>query len=236
LANVGTKVWEMMKQETADTFENAGNSPERGGWFFVDALSQKIAAGYKPEITLVGHSAGSIYIYNLLKYIEKARTNPNHPLPEDFQFKNIIFEAPALDMQKFADMVDNLDPLFEHFRMFTMNDKGETGKPMIPALYTRSLLYFISGVLEHDYTDPQKLAYDQPLAGMQRYYHNDKTYKADEIKNARKFIAQNSRRAVWSKENRGKGLASSADQHSGYAEEKDTLNSVKFIIEHGWAV
>ncbi len=235
LANVGESIWQMMKKETADTFQNPGQKPERGGWFFIDALSEKIEQGYNPEITLVGHSAGSIYIYNLLQYVEHARTDPNHALPADFQFKNIIFEAPAIDMKRFADLVTGIGHLFENFRMFTMSDEGEKGKAMFPVLYPRSLLYFVSGVLEKDYTDPKKLAYDQPLAGMQRYYLDEKTYDGNEIVAARKFILGDDRRVVWATENRGDGLASAAVQHSGYAEEPQTLASVKHIVQHGWA-
>lgn len=235
LANVGESIWNMMKKETADAFQNAGKKPERGGWFFIDALSKKIEAGYNPEITLVGHSAGSIYIYHLLKYVEQACTDPDHPLPADFQFKNIILEAPAIDMLRFADMVKNLPHLFENFRMFTMNDEGEKGKAMVPVLYPRSLLYFVSGVLEKDYINQKKLAYDQPLAGMQRYYLDEKTYDSDEIITTRNFIFADDRRVVWANENRGDGLASAAVQHSGYAEEPQTLASVKHIVQHGWA-
>lgn len=235
LANVGTTVWGMMKKETADTFENAGQKPERGGWFFIDTLSEKLAAGYNPQITLVGHSAGSIYIYNLLRYVEKARTDPNHPLPETFKFDTIIFEAPALDCLKFADMVKNYRHLFTHFRMFTMSDDGEKGKAMVPVLYPRSLLYFISGVLERDYTDPDKLADDQPIAGMQRYINEKTVYTAAEIATIRKFLAEDDRRVVWATDNRGDGLASAATQHSGFSEEPQTLSSVQHILQHGWA-
>ncbi len=235
LANVGTTVWGMMKKEAADTFENAGQPPERGGWFFIDELSKKIAAGYTPEINLVGHSAGSIYIYNMLRYVEKARTDPNHPLPETFKFNTVIFLAPAIDCLQFADMLENYTHLFNHFRMFTMKDEGERGKAMVPVLYPRSLLYFISGVLERDYNDPDKLAYDQPIAGMQRYYTQKETYHTPELTAIQAYLEADARRAVWAKENRGDGLASAADQHGGFSVEPQTLASVRHIIQHGWA-
>ncbi len=235
LANVGTTVWGMMKKETADTFGNPGQPPERGGWFFIDELSKKIAAGYAPEINLVGHSAGAIYIYNMLRYVEKARANPNHPLPKSFKFNTIIFLAPAIDCLQFADILENYDHLFNHFRMFTMKDEGERGKGMVPALYPRSLLYFISGVLERDYNDPGKLAYDQPIAGMQRYYTRQETYHTPELTALQTYLATDARRAVWAKENRGDGLASAADHHGGFSVEPQTLASVQYIIQHGWA-
>lgn len=236
-ANVGAVVWEMMKKETADTFENSGQPPERGGWYFIKKFGELIQDGHQPEVTLVAHSAGSIYVCNLLQYVQKLRKDGTSPHLDHFKFKNVIFLAPACDFILFNDVLTNCRDLFENFRMFSLDEKAESGKPLlpiIPVLYTRSLLYFVSGLLEQEPDDPEKSAYDRPLVGMQRFYLDTATYDSPEIVAVRIFINENERNVVWSIGNRGLGLASSADEHGGFAEEDDTLASVSHIISKGW--
>jgi len=235
LANVGGSGWQMMKKETVDTFENVGNQPVRGGWYFVEKLGehiQEIPVGQRPHISLVGHSAGSIYICNLLRYVEKVRKDPNHPLPEDFQFNNVIFQAPGVDYKLFSEIVKGYTHLFENFRMFTMKNDGESQDAMVPLIYPRSILYFVSGVVERDPEDPEKSAYDRPIVGMHRYFEDEDTYQDDDIATVRAFLSAQDR-SVWAIENRGPGLASSAVAHRGYALEDDTLKSVQHILKEG---
>jgi hypothetical protein len=236
-ANLGAIVWEMMKKETADSFENAGQVPERGGWYFIQKLGELIQNGHQPEVTLVAHSAGAVYVCNLLQYVDKLRKAGNSSHLDHFKFKNVIFLAPACDFSLFSNVLVNGRDLFENFRMFALDDAGESGKPLvprIPVLYTRSLMYFVSGLLEREPNDPEISAYDRPLVGMQRYYLDTATYQTPEIVAVRNFINENERNVVWSKGNRGLGLASSAEEHGGFAEEKDTLASVSHIISKGW--
>lgn len=235
LANIGAGIWEMMKKETKDTFDRQGHGSEtRGGRLFIDKLSELIAGGHKPEVTLIGHSAGAIFLCNLLRYIENKRRASAQAFPNDFKFKNVIFLAPACNFKLFNDIIENHRHLFENFRMFTMDDKRESGKPEVPLLYSRSLLYLISGILEKEHEDLNKSAYDMPIVGMQRYYNDTKTYNMDEVTAVRRFINADPRHAVWSVENQGAGLVSSAEEHGGFAEEKDTLASIKHIIKQGW--
>ena len=53
-------------------------------------------------------------------------------------------------------------PKYEAFRQYTMSDHYEREDALVPGIYTRSLLYFISGVLEPDMVD-------KPVAGMMRH-------------------------------------------------------------------
>jgi len=69
---------------------------------------------------------------------------------------------------------------------------------------------------------------------MQRYYTQKETYHTPELTAIQAYLEADARRAVWAKENRGDGLASAADKHSGYAEEPQTLSSVQHIVAQGW--
>ena len=64
---VGREVWRQMKQDTADAFqENAGVF---GGTAFLAKLSRaRAGSGKAPRVTLIGHSAGSEYVCNLLQH------------------------------------------------------------------------------------------------------------------------------------------------------------------------
>ncbi len=91
LANIGKGIWDDMKQETIDAF---GDDPNRyGGTAFLQGLKAYCESGQRPHITLVGHSAGSIYICQLL---QRADTY----LPQDVTF-DIVLLAPACTFKLF---------------------------------------------------------------------------------------------------------------------------------------
>lgn len=239
IANVGGEVWHLMKQETADTFANAGQDPKRGGWFFIQQLGHLIASGHRPEITLVGHSTGAVFISHLLAHADAARQDPDHPLPADFTFKNVLFLAPASRCSLFAETLDQHRGMFEHFRMFTMTDDNEKGNALIKVLYPRSLLYFVSGVVERQ--ENGKSAFDLPIVGMQRYTDREKVYTMPEVVTVRNFLRQPGHHVVWSVKDDGPGLASNALSHSDFDEigvdpdgvERTTMKSVQHIIARG---
>ncbi len=157
-----------MKTETAQAFEAGSPGATRGGRYFSDKLQALLATGRRPQITLVGHSAGSVYINHLLAHLSAMRTRPVDPLPADFAFENLLLLAPACTFEHFLPSITEHRGLFRNFRMFTMTDAAESQDTLVPYLYTRSLLYFISGVLEpgpDGGTD-----FDRPLVGLQRNY------------------------------------------------------------------
>ena len=238
IANVGSFVWGAMKKDTQDTFANVGQQPTRAGWFFVQALGDLLKDGHRLEVSIVAHSAGAIYASNLLTHLAWARADQNHPLPDDFRIKNLIFLAPACSCSLFDQALASHRriPLFDYFRMFALRDELESGYWEIPGVYPRSLLYFVSGVVEQEH---EMGASDLPLVGMQRYLINTETYRQPEVERVREFLAlsPNHGREVWSEVDGGNGLSSDAVTHGGFDntdDRKRTMESIQHILKSGW--
>lgn len=238
VANVGSAIWGMMKQDTEDTFANVGQQPTRAGWFFVQELGKLMQEGHRPEVSVVAHSAGAVYASHLLAHLAWARADQNHPLPNDFRLKHLIFLAPACSFTLFDRVLvgHRQSPLFDHFRMFSLSDDLEAGYWEIPAVYPRSLLYCISGVLEQE---NRQSAQDLPLLGMQRYFTTAETYQQPEVERVCEWLAlaTDKRSEVWSEANRGDGLWSDAVKHGGFdstEERKKTIESIQHILKSGW--
>ena len=244
LANVGADIWGMMKKDTADTFAEFGQVPKRGGWLLVQELGRVIKEGHRPEVSVVAHRAGAIYACHLLAHLDWARDDQTHPLPRDFKLKNLIFLAPACDFRLFDRTLTRhrQSALFDYFRMFALSDKLESGYWEVPGVYPRSLLYFVSGVVERELDNS---AYDMPLVGMQRYFNMQHrltkllVYRQPEVERVRQFLAQSPERRseVWSEEDRGPGLASDAIRHGAFTdtgERSRTIAAVQHLLQEGW--
>jgi hypothetical protein len=237
VANVGAEIWHQMKKETADTFVDDGSV--KGGRLFVDTLGRLAADGKRPQITLVGHSTGAIFILNLLRDVQRCRRDPDHPWPEDFAFENVVFLAPACNFTLLRAALEDHRETFRHFRMFTMLDENEKKDNLVPLIYPRSLLYFVSGVVERE--PDGSGAFDLPLVGMERYYANAGRYpQKEEIGVASTFLAEDDRRAVWSIADDGPGRRSSSTSHVGFddtdpdhPERHATMASVQHMIRYG---
>jgi hypothetical protein len=238
LANVGAAIWGTMKKDTADAFEQFGQQPLRAGWFLIQELGKMMEEGHRPEISVVAHSAGAIYACNLLAHLDWVRSQTDHPLPDDFKLKHLIFLAPACDFGLFDRVLTRhrQSALFENFRMFSLSEELEAGYWEVPGVYPRSLLYFVSGVVEKD---RDASAYDLPLLGMQRYYAMEQVYQQPEIERARRFLAETAdqQSEVWSEANRGPGLISDAIRHGGFdstEERSKTVVAIQHILKEGW--
>ncbi len=226
LTNVGGAVWNFMKRDTEDTF--ADSSEVRAGRYFLDKLSELLATGDRPEITLIGHSAGAVFIDNLLNDVERRRGDPQDPFPEDFRFENLVYLAPACTFTHCASMISRGDHLFERFRMFTMTDTAEQADWLVSFVYPRSLLYFISGVLERD---PDHKSTVLPLVGMQRFYLGTSSAADAAVVTVRDFVISSADRAVWSPGDRGVGLSSGATTHTAFDDDPKVLASIADLIE-----
>lgn len=247
LASLGAATWHIMKNETADTFQPSTGDP-RAGELFLRKL-QDLGDDRPSRIVLVGHSTGAVFINNLLDATRKAREDGR--LAADFAYDGVVFLAPACTFTDFARVLPKEDeaPLFHQFRMFTMNDERERANRLASIAYPRSLLYFVSGVVEREPDGAG--AFDMPLVGMDRYYARTvpppDVYGslAPEIKAVRDFVL-NDNRAVWSPTETGSrpGFMADAISHTGFDDTglgKDgspvpraVIDSVRHILEKGW--
>lgn len=244
LDTAGSEVWGFMKQDAADTFENAGQKPERAGWLMLKLIGEELvrrkAAGGTPlpRISIVGHSAGSIYACRFLAYLQATRTDATHPLYQaDFRLSRLVFLAPACTHALFADILalHATQPLFDQFRMFTMTDADETNYYEIPYVYPASLLYLISGILEdaENETDEKDDAVcDEPILGMDRYGRTANPYTEAAVRADLAFLAADPTRKVLSGEDRGDGLRCDSKRHGAFDDGKGTtMASVVYFLQ-----
>lgn len=218
---VGREIWALMKQDTADAFHEG--SATFGGSAFLEELA---ALNPRPRVTLIGHSAGSEYVLNLL-------ASAGRFVPADFQF-DVILMAPACRTKLFADTLSHFIGNIRNFRCFTMDDEHEKADQLIKVAYPHSLLYFISGVLED--------AADEPILGMQRYLTGAAAhYQKPEtgIPAAKAFLQGGVNRLFFAVSNAGPGLATDAISHGGFDDTvapapRATIDSIKHILKNGF--
>lgn len=213
--------WDRMKKDTADAF---ADGQAYGGSALLSELKQQLEGVEKPpRITLVGHSTGAIYICNLLK--AAARDLPN------LRF-DVIFEAPAVTHALLAETAAEHGSRIRNLRQFAMSDEREAQDQLVPLLYPSSLLYFVSGMLEHE---P-----DEPLAGMQRYFSKAAVYDPASFPNVaacREFYARYPDSLVWSPSAAGAeaGRRSEGSRHGDFDDtDETTLDSVQHILQNGF--
>jgi hypothetical protein len=225
LANAGAALWQAMKKETLDTFEPGHD--DRGGAYFLSRLGEVLQHEPRPEITLVGHSTGAVFINNLMEAVEGRRQDETEPFPVDFRFRHVVFLAPACTFTDFARVVKRWEELSDDFRMFTMTDEAECHDALVPVVYPRSLLYFVSGVLERDAQGKSEAA--KPIVGLARYYDAELTDPPDELAYVRRFVG-GPERVVWSPADRGPGLSAGALSHGAFDEDEQVRASLRAII------
>ena len=228
---IGTEIWQFMKQDSADTFANADKIPERGGWLLMrllgEAVKQRHDAGESlPVVSIVGHSAGSIYAGNLLTQLHAARTTPGsvwHNLP--FQFDKLVFLAPAVTCKVLNEVLKkhSAAPLFRAFRMYSLTDEDERGYYEIPVLYPGSLLYIISGLLEDDS--------DAPVAGMQRYARTQNPFSEEAVIDVWTFLRSKPNQLVWSGDTGGPGLNCDSTRHGDFDNTPKTIASFLYFLK-----
>lgn len=166
---VARGMWETMKKDAKDSLE-------KGGVFLqtvnhLKKLAQKKEEGESLRIILMGHSAGSIFVLNLLEYLAK---EGNEDLKKCFE---VVFLAPACTFDRMNKALLTSQPngfrgeeylkcdcslqakskTTPRLRIFLMNDntelkdammQGSISKTLSRLLYPHSLLYWVSGSAE----------------------------------------------------------------------------------------
>jgi hypothetical protein len=187
-----------------------------------------------PRLTLVGQGAGVLLICELLDALASAMPD----LLRDELALDIIFLAPAVTHRRFAMIIDAHYRRIAHFRMFALHDPLECRDALVPILYPRSLLYFISGVLEGEATDSGwKADVDAPLLGMERYLTDIGTYPAasfPDLDKARRFLAAFPAGTAFSEVDGGPGRRSRARAHADFDREDASVESLKWLLANGF--
>ncbi len=213
VASAGRWIWGAMKNAAKDMFRsNAGqkNLDLHVGLYLIQRL-----APLNLPINLIGHSAGSIAICELLA----AAALENLRLP----IRNVILLAPAATSDLFLNEIVSRPERFGRLRMFTMHDDYESKDILVPYVYPRSLLYLVSGIMEEKA--------DTPICGMQRYQTAAKPYDDSNLAAIKGFL-QKEDRLVLSKtaDDSTMGFRCSALKHGNFNEDLLTRESVQTIL------
>ncbi|MFD2033720.1 hypothetical protein ACFSKL_02905 [Belliella marina] len=224
LAEIGSSIWNSMKIKSDQMWypnEGLHGTDQHVGRYVLEKLVKLKNAQPDLSINLVGHSAGSIVTCNLLK-----TSTQSFP---DLKFKSIVFLAPACRVELFHSEIVQKPNFFSKLLIYTMYDSIEKKDLLLPYVYTRSLLYLISGVLENEGNDSDAL-----VLGMERHISGIRPYDtiAEAVATNRFLYGQSNRRLVYSitGEHELEGQRSSSTTHGGFDEDENTLESLKFIL------
>jgi len=224
IADIGTWIWGDMKNKAQIMWQpdDEGTEPlsQHAGAYFLKQL--KIFADSQPGVTidLVGHSAGAIVICYFLDAFKNAGTKAT--------IRNTIFMAPACRSDLFHQTVVEPGTDVGNFRMFTMSDHYECLDRCVPFIYTRSLLYMISGILEPG-------EFDAYILGMQRYLSGKAPYADPKLQQIITFMGSATNRTVFAVTDPlpDEGLRCLAEHHGGFADASVlTIESIVYILNH----
>lgn len=179
--NLGTDVWCTMKKQAEKMWapHTSTGLEMNVGRYLLDALAERATEEDPLRIHVIGHSAGSIAICEM---VEQIATKPEFA---HLHIGRVSFLAPAVRVDTFMKKFHANRNRVKHFRMFTMDDEHECKDWMLSIAYTRSLLYFISGMLEG--TDKKDV--DTPILGLHRHIRNQSPYSdIDILERAHKYL------------------------------------------------
>lgn len=221
VASIGKSVWDSMKNKSltmwADSPAGASFEEMNAGNVFLRKLNELMNAHPDFTVDVVGHSAGAIACMNMLNAIDELGLG-------HIKIRNVAFLAPAARMEMFDEAIINASSRFESFRMFTMRDELEAEDTLVgdwDVLYPRSLLYFISGVLEG--------GTDEALIGLERHFSGRSPYNLDDglhIRCRDFLINHPASSLVLSEANGSPGLECEAKDHGLFDNDPKTRKSL----------
>jgi hypothetical protein len=130
-------------------------------------------------------------------------------------------------MDLFYEQIVSKPERYENFYMFTMRDEYESKDVLVRGVYTRSLVYFVSGVLEDEVP--------KPLAGLERWMRADVLDRSGRLARIREFLNQGQGdRLILSKTEATalQGFQCDAISHGDFDNNPATLGSLRLIIGH----
>ncbi|WP_018133059.1 alpha/beta hydrolase [Effusibacillus pohliae] len=210
--------WNAMKHRAEQVFASQG-----GGWRFLLLLAKALQKErLQAEVHLVGHSAGSILLYTLLKQLLDGKA-------EVYPYLKIItcsLYAPTCTVDQFenafARAIDRL--LLKRFFLYTLSDELERTDPSVP-FYSKSILYLISRGLEAQQGD-------KPIFGMEIYARTNPSLQSILAKGKGAWVlADRESRPVYFPAPSGLlELVSRAREHGDFSTDPATLNSTLCTI------
>jgi len=188
---------------------------KHGGGYILRSLQALQAERPDMIIDVVGHSAGSIAICEMLAAIEANK--------HKIRFRNILFLAPAVRLDLFAHWIPRGPRVFKRFRMFTMTDAVEKSDQVGGPLYPRSLLYIVSGCFED--------RPDEAILGMERFLRQAGTSAGRDYDDVRRWL-QDELRLVYSPSEAGalQGEQTKALKHGAFDDDQATLASLLYLV------
>ncbi len=219
LADFGAWVWQGMKDVAEKMWVpnvNPVDANSHVGSYFVGKLAAHQAVHPDLAVDLIGHSAGAIAICELYKAAEARNLS--------LKIRNVLFLAPACRSDLFLAEIVGHPERFAAFRMFTMKDEWESRDRLVPGVYTRSLLYFISGALED--------SADVPVAGLARHFSGVAPYDTPDLLKIRGWLtAAGANRLVLAKTEQAlAGFGSMAIHHGDFDDEEVTRASLVTLV------
>jgi hypothetical protein len=217
VGNLAARIWKKMKDFVDRSFKDEATA---GGTLFLDLLCAYWNTRPQLRLTLIGHSAGSIYVQRFIEALDQRPRSAEVPQVE------AIFLAAAMSFERMYQGLGVFKRWVRGLRSFELKNTTEGGYWEFPG-YNKSLLYFVSGVCEPDSND------DKALVGMRRYWSNTKPYKTPEIRTIADFIGD--ARTVLSPTDRARppppGYRCRATRHGGFPEDPEMKDSLRVMLE-----
>jgi hypothetical protein len=202
---LGRPVWGQMK----DNGRRATADPQGGARFTAEKIQACLdAMNPRPELHLVGHSAGSIFLGHLIPYLAELES----------PVKSLTLFAPACTTELFKDnILKHLNAGIGRLSIFNMTDETERDDTVGP-VYHKSLLYLVSEAFE--------AKRGTPLLGMETFLTKDRVIK----RALGKPVSENDKAVVYSVGGPALKLDSKSTSHGGFDNDEDTLNSTLRIV------
>lgn len=237
---LGTAMWEEMKKNACMAFRETPNTGVRmagltqdlpgpaaerpGGTVFLRGLVEYLNSRKMPELHLVGHSAGAIWLAHLIRLLGELRPH--------FAIHNLVLFAPAVRIDFFHELVlGHIGPrkLVRNFTLFNLTDEAERQDNVVD-IYNKSLLYLVSNSFE-----PERGA---PLLGLNKFLTGPETALdavaskgRTALKAVRDFLRKNPRTLInCPSADPSPRRRSDAKSHGGFGSDRSTLNSTIRII------
>jgi hypothetical protein len=136
-----------------------------------------------------------------------------------------VFLAPACTYADFAPVVEQRADLWRGFRMFTMTDAAESKDQLVPVVYPRSILYFVSGLLEGEA--------GTPLVGLARTLYRVRDDDPPAVVAVRRWLLEREDQLVLSPSDSGAGRAAGALKHGDFDDDELVRRSLRELIASG---